>query len=140
MIDFLEIRKQHYQFSHQMLDTEIKECFTCRTEVWPCGVIIILDEFELFIKKIKFNSDITNSWILDYVIDEDKDKELIPHAHRSGCMDWRKCDCPPINEENGEAMCTTCWHPLILHGELWCNHYHDQPDWLKVGCTCSVVA
>ena len=120
---------------------------------WPCDVIIILEEFELFIKKMKFNSEIVDSWIKDYeetfeVGDlvnfvnshlpeesaknatiknieplptyhlednegrgwinvrqndltlvnkaQEKEKELIPHAHKFDCKDWRTCDCPPI--------------------------------------------
>jgi hypothetical protein len=58
MIDFAEVEKEHYE--------ELKECHKCQSKVWPCEVITILDEFELFIKKVQFHSEVIDSWIKDY--------------------------------------------------------------------------
>jgi hypothetical protein len=62
MIDFNKIKQQHLKLEDM---NGMPYCDKC-TIIWPCEVITILDEFEHFIEKIKFNSKVVYSWIKDY--------------------------------------------------------------------------
>lgn len=122
MINFLEMRKQHYKVVNKILDSEVEECFTCKTEVWPCEVITVLDEFELFIKEVKFNTDIVNSWIKDYFPEDAKTEEILKTAATEYIED--------------DSKCKLCGHLMRQHGKLGCNFDHNTPEWLELGCTC----
>lgn len=195
MINFNKIKQQHLKLEDM---DGMPYCNKC-TIIWPCEVITILDEFELFIKKMKFNAEVVDSWIKDYEVkekfelgdvvsfinsdlpdeigkgaiasmeplptyhlkDEDgrgwinvkqndltmiekhQDKELVPHAHRFDCNNWRTCDCPPIvGLGQGESPCDGCGHSLSVHGKFGCNFNHhkfNKLNWLEVGCTCPIV-
>ncbi len=112
MIDFSKIRARHYPNSiHD--DNEgngVNECSACKTGVWPCEVIEVLDDFELFIKKIKFNIQIIDSWIDDYPIKNGNSCKRCGHPFQDhgkfGCdvdhegPDWveKGCTCPSYVE------------------------------------------
>lgn len=79
MINFSKIREKHYRVTNCVQDECFDECYTCRNEVWPCEVTEILDEFELFIKKINFNQQIVDSWIKDYAVDNSANCKKCSH-------------------------------------------------------------
>lgn len=66
MINFSEMRSRHYKITKHYFHNDVEECSTCLSGEWPCDAIKILDDFEFFIKKMKFNADVINSWIEDY--------------------------------------------------------------------------
>lgn len=133
MIDFSKVKKEHYYFSHYILDKEIKECFKCRSEVWPCEILTIIEEFELFIKKMKFNIEIANSWVNDYNIEENILNEVNEIAENINLSTDNK-----ENIEKIDSICIQCKHLVSLHDKFGCNYDHNEDGWIYKGCICSV--
>jgi hypothetical protein len=76
MIDFNDIKKRHFLIKRPLFhidmeesNIDMEECNECQSGKWPCDTLLVLDEFELFMKKIIFSVEIVNSWIKDYSTD-----------------------------------------------------------------------
>ncbi len=53
--------------------------------------------------------------------------------------EWEVKTKPVDQDELDKTYCVKCKHLMAEHGKYGCDHHHNQPDWMSVGCTCAII-